>query len=632
MGLDTQAAGGYGGLYDSLLAVWPSKPELDLIIGVDVGVSVLFHGTICMSYSRFLSKDMPSTKEIFLLPPIKFHPVLLARKLLLLASFLQGIPLDIVLDLDRLGTKTRQIMSNVIEKVNRLVTSDDDLVTSPEGVECIMIESMYHNNAGNLRRSWVINRRAMTIAQVLGLHLHDPRPIKFLDDRSRDRIEPEHMWFRLVMSDRYLSLMLGLPQGCVESCFATERALEDCVPLERIERIETVVGGLILQRNGEDLHNLETTHNIDKLLQDAAASMPAQWWLMPDITSVAGSDINSFTETLRIMNQFTHFHLLVRLHLPYILQSSADRRYDYSKITTVTASREILSRFTHFSGAPMITSYCKGVDFLAFIASTALCLAYIDSHRQDQIGISDHTNIFQCLTHQRLSDRGLMEQTLGIMEKMAELHDDGIPSKVASILRRLLSIEAAAISDHSFRARVSPTLDHQHLHSPRIDDNILSIRIPYFGTITIEHNGILRYAEAEDGPPPVIHKVDHTRRTSRYDTLQHFQRNTSSHMGQNPQNEIPSFVTCVTGVESHDQPVIGGPQVGMSPLESLGSVEESQLTPVSKELVHMGEGYLDETYPFLSELTANPEDWTLQGVDMAFFDSLIRGSEDQATT
>lgn len=57
---------------------------------VTVGISVLFHGIVCMPYSSFLSKDMPSPQEMLQLPPPGSHPVFIARKLLMLGSFLQA--------------------------------------------------------------------------------------------------------------------------------------------------------------------------------------------------------------------------------------------------------------------------------------------------------------------------------------------------------------------------------------------------------------------------------------------------------------------------------------------------------------------------------------------------------------
>ena len=230
--LTVQPDGRYDEICDNLVSVWPCKDEFDAIMRVPIGTTVLFHGIVCMPYSSFLGEDMPSPREMLQLPPPGSHPILLARKLLLLGSFLQAIRPGAVEHAGRLGTKYCGIKSRVVEAATRLVTSNDSLVVSLEGVECIMIESMYQNNAGNLRQAWLTNRRAMAIAQMMGLHLGKSTFSDVIDVKIRDRIAPEYMWFRLVTSDRYLSLILGLPQGSRDNRFATPKALESCEPME----------------------------------------------------------------------------------------------------------------------------------------------------------------------------------------------------------------------------------------------------------------------------------------------------------------------------------------------------------------------------------------------------------------
>ncbi|KAF1848184.1 uncharacterized protein K460DRAFT_333952 [Cucurbitaria berberidis CBS 394.84] len=478
-------------LCGALLAAWPTQRELDLMTSITVGTPMLFHGTVCLPYSSLLSNDTASPREMLQLPPPGSHPVLLARKLLLLGSFLQGIPPESGKFLSETCPNYREVMSHMVETSSRLVTSNDDLVASIEGIECIMIESMYRNNGGKLRQAWLTNRRAMGMAQMIGLPLGKLPSPTLLDVQTRERVNPEYMWTRLVMSDRYLSLTLGLPQGSQESPFATPQALKGCAPMDRMERIEAAVGGLIIQRNSQDLLNLKATHEIDKQLQDAAASMPAKWWLFPNVASLSGFDANAFSETFRIMTQFTHFHLLVQLHLPYLLQSSGDRKYDYSKITAVNASREILSRFVAFRGLDIIAAYCRGVDFIVFIASTTLCLAHIDASRQLRNSLDNAISALSFLAHQRLGDRGLLERILQIMEEMTRTDSDPIASRIASMLQRLLDIEVAAANGDSYNASMSFDLGDQAVSkgdntTEDGDKMSITISVPSLGNIRIE--------------------------------------------------------------------------------------------------------------------------------------------------
>ena len=98
------------------------------------------------------------------------HPMIVARLLLCVALCIQQLPPNI--DLRRLRTKAPllEMMENVIAFVTATVTSDDELIGSMEGIECLVLQGIYQVNAGNLRRSWLTFRRAVNVAQLMGLH------------------------------------------------------------------------------------------------------------------------------------------------------------------------------------------------------------------------------------------------------------------------------------------------------------------------------------------------------------------------------------------------------------------------------------------------------------------------------
>ncbi|KAJ9614315.1 hypothetical protein H2200_002451 [Cladophialophora chaetospira] len=606
----------YDELCGALLETWPNRSELDLILSAPVSISVLFHGIVCMPYSSFQSKDMPSPQDILQLPPPGSHPVFIARKLLMLGSFLQGVPRVAAKELERRGVRYREVMFRVVEAASRLVTRDDDLVGSLEGIECIMIESMYQNNAGNLRQAWLTNRRAMAIAQLMGIQGAGSSTPTLLDVKTRQCINPEYMWLRLVSTDRYLSLILGLPHGSQENPFAASESLKECAPMERMERIETMVGGLIIQRNKEDLRNTASTGQIDKLLQDAAAIMPAQWWLVPDAASFTGSDSDAFRETLRITYQFAHWHLLAQLHLPYLLQSSADRKYDCNKITAVNASREIISRFVSFAGSSTVAAYCRGIDFLAFIASTTLCLAHINARSQHGADMNDRSDVLHSLVHQRLGDRGLMERTLRIMENMAQVDNDHIASRIAGILQRLLAFEAAADDGDFLNARFCTETSAQEFRSSNDDSDTLQIDIPHVGIIILGRDGVVRYPEEIQKPseetigrcPAPLPLYSSTRLTYESEPA-------SDRASQQPGRGKMS--------PAYPPAVQVGEQAPSSTLDSIRTAEESRSTAVDQQLFDLNDNPVIVRNPPTPDLAVELDEWALQGVDMALFDNLF---------
>lgn len=535
----------------------------------------------------------------------------MARKLLMLGSFLQGIAPKTIEELGALSSRLHEIMTDAVETASRLVTSNDNLIYSVEGIECIMIESMYQNNAGNLRQAWLTNRRAMMIAQILRLHDTDSSHATVLEVETRNRINAEYMWLRLVTSDRYLSLMLGLPQGSLESPFACPKALEACPALERLERLESLIGGLIIERNREDLHNLEATHRIDQLLQDAESTMPAQWWLPPDVGTTSSSDADAFIETVRITNHFSHYHLLAQLHLPFLLRPSADKKYDYSKITAVNASRELLSRFVRFRGSSASSTYCRGIDFLAFIASTVLCFAYINVRRQDNIPVGDPVTTFQFLVHQRLTDRGLMERTLEIMEDMVQTNDVEIAFRIARIQKRLLTIEATVANGGHYNASLmsSTHAEHDNLLSGSSHDNsvdVLRINIPHVGTFQIEPAGHVRHEQrscpGNTEPPSVLKTTcpgtDYTRSKETRLTL--------------AEDQLPPRTSPSVNIDY-------GEHAGVGSMHSSSLRKDFQPTGIDHTYRDMNEGGVgveEQSMPAL-------DDWTLHGVDMTLFENLF---------
>lgn len=614
----------------ALLEVWPKQEDLEVILEAPVSTSILFHGTVCQPYSSLLSKAMPSPREMLQLPPPRSHPVLMARKLLLLGTFMQGILTGAAKDLIGLSTSYKSIMSRLVETSSKLVTSDDELVSSLEGIECIMIEAMYHNNAGNLRRAWVTHRRAMTIAQMLGLHSGAATSASFLDTGNRGRIDPEHLWYRLIISDRYLSLMLGLPQATLENPFGSPQALESCTPLERMERMESIAGGLILQRNGADLHDLVKTQQVDELLQEAAALMPAQWWLAPNVTAVVGHDREELSETIRLMNQFTHYHLLAQLHLPYLLQPSDERKYEYSRATTVMASREILTRFVSFRGSVSVAAYCRGIDLLAFIASTVLTLAHIEARRQQRVNRGDCGSALHLVTHQRLTDRGLLEQTLQCITKMTESDEDAMACRISDILKHLLVIEDNAAKDDPYSTTISsePGMPESQFGDKLTGaEHSLRIHVPYLGTVRIERSSVSRSVSVEQTD------LDTTSRPSlALNSLSLDSENFSTRSLNKDEKEKQGVREQPPGLSDRTGYRIGGNSANAdwqpvpSHLDLLRTEQQRQLAAL--EEIHLGFEQIgaDMATLLVPGLTADVDDWALQGVDMALFDNLIRGA------
>lgn len=131
------------------------------------------------------------------------------------------------------------VMRHLTTAATTWVTTRDKMQGTAEALICIILEGIFETNAGNLRRAWAVYRRALTVAQLMGLH-RCPRPPPPRIDPTLEA-DPECLWFRIVYMDRYLSLLLGLPQGTTDQSIGSPAVLRQDPPLGQFERHLTVL-------------------------------------------------------------------------------------------------------------------------------------------------------------------------------------------------------------------------------------------------------------------------------------------------------------------------------------------------------------------------------------------------------
>lgn len=611
----------------------PSREYTERILKANRRHSVLAYEILTISYTTLEQTGLKTPEILLDMPGPNLHPVLMARYMLQLAIFLQHLSPDLHEDMEGLSEPPRATMQRLADLAISLVTTNEDLLGSIEALECVMIESMYQANIGNLRRSWVAGRRAMGIAQLMGLNRSDRAQYKVLDSKSKHH--PQHMWFRILFLDHHLSLMLGLPQGSLDRSMASDAMLANDTPLGRLERVHCTLASRILERNESNpsSHHLAVTRTLDMELQRAARSLPSKWWLAPNLATASLDSQALFWEMQRLFAQVLHYNLLNQLHLPYMLRSSStERKYEYSRITCVNASREVLSRFITLRSFNRIAFSCRMGDFLALMAAMTLLLAHLDSHRS-----SGAENL---LAHQYLSDRAMIEQAQENMREINRLNSDALSAQSADLLRRLLAIEIETADGDSSRsgrvsvqeARAETTLSDQD------DDGVVSVHIPYFGIIKIAREGLSkevpkrhvtaatnRQTQSLGVGKPSPNSAETLRAEPAVCLSGSSGRSGSLNIeGMRPVNQCYSYLEAPSMVspkvsDTHETLAQGAE----ASIPSTGVIDgASQFAPqlqngLSELLLQHGE------YP---GLTAGGEDWAFQGVDMAFFDSLMRST------
>ena len=138
------------------------------------------------------NSSVPTTFDMSVVS--KEGPTGIAKTLLYMAICIQQLPSDF--DPSRLQMTSRVDLyeSKIISTIQPLVTSDDEIVSTLEGLECLVLQGIYHTNSGNPRRAWLSFRRAINIAQLMGLH------------KSNDVMltGSKRLWYHIERADRYI--------------------------------------------------------------------------------------------------------------------------------------------------------------------------------------------------------------------------------------------------------------------------------------------------------------------------------------------------------------------------------------------------------------------------------------------
>lgn len=577
-------------LYNAL----PTPLDGDIIIKASYRSFYMFNKALTVSYKNLSRQTGPGWVDITR-PDAQDHPVLIARYMLQLAHLLQQLHLKFddpaFEDLTGLSESPRCLMERLSETaVSQVSTQDRLVVGSIEGLECIMLESTFFANDGKLRLSWSSCRRALHLAQMMGLHQAtrlQPRH-QFLDPKST--AEPSALWVRIIHRDRSLSLLLGLPSGSTNKTVVSDDMLAQDTPLGRLERLHCDIMGSLLERKQARSRDPSLAHCLDKELQQAARVLPSKWWLTPSFPTPEKHDESTFWGIKRLVLQMSHYNILNQIHLPFMLRASSDPAYEDSKTACVNASREILSRFIVLQHLNQIAFCCRTPDFLALMAAMTLILAHLQNHGRRTDSMTTENNP---MAHQYLSDRGMIEQTQESMEELSRRSGEALSAESANLLRRLLVIEAEAADGCRERAQGVDVLQPQN-DEGNDGDGIVRVTVPYFGVVRIAREGI-------------ISKETNEQLAGTRDSRKDGQMMMTNTVVFTPVVEELPPIRLSSSTMSAGQPIDPIP-TDPSPLDTF----ENPMQANAQFTNSFG-------------LTSESGDWAFQGIDMAFFDSLLSG-------
>ncbi|KAJ9656117.1 hypothetical protein H2198_005173 [Neophaeococcomyces mojaviensis] len=574
----------------ALLRTLPSRKDIETLLGKFIGCSTFCYQSNLKSRSvppKDMLKEQISMAN--LLRP-EGHPVLLARQMFLFVAALQHLSSNEVIP--GLTERHHVITERLAESAIKMVTTNDVFLGTLDGLENIILEALYHTDGGNIRRAWITMRRAVTAAQLLGLHR--PGHYRFKVVNSQNDLDPELMWTCIVYMESVLSLLLGLPTstGGTNSTVQepTSAAAQSC----NLPTLIMSVTAKIIERNQIYVSQqaLDITQDIDRELIKMAQNLPSTFWRPLALAGLEIDSVDAFWETRRAWDHMFYYTMVNQLHLPYMLSPSHALQRVSSRIACVNASREILTREIAIRTFNPNNACCRIGDFMALIAGMTLILAHVVSHC--------HKEMENPLVHQRLGDRAIVERALECMNSMSELHKDALASKCAALLKDLLAIEADAAQGHSYHTQNPQWTNGDH----EDDRKVLFIKVPYIGVVRIARDGITSVAPME------------------------IEQDRGPHEGVTI-GGIGSIHVKSPRLSDH-RPGGGTSGVAVPQAATTQSVEAPSIQQHVTQVVQVPSGDLfmrqDQMFP---DAAASMDDWVFQGFDTAFFDVLMREVGDQ---
>jgi hypothetical protein len=420
--------------------------------------------------------------------PQSAHPVLFAQKLIQLALCLRHFDSKTSENLQvQLNESVTSAATRYFDAACGYVLSHDTLITSLDGLQTLMLQGRYYITIGDLRKAWSIHQRASNIASAMGIPL--------LAETMGGHADA--VWFQLVYSDRFLSLMLGLPFAITENYKEKADCRDISTPAQHLERVHVSAAGRIIARNmrvqnrgmrfemaWSSCDYFTESKYIDQELKRATRLLPSSWWLTPSFNN-ATMENEVLERTGRLLVQMHQHYLLVLLHQPYVIQKLCSEfdvndlqlsaESTYSTLAAASASREMITRYLEFRGYHRSPS-SRAIDDKCFVASTTLLFAHLSCHRLSSMNV---------LEHQRCHDLGIIEGVIAFMKDISVLNGNPLAAARSHSLSNLLETEAHAADGLPYHISIEGQKSATGARDVEGTLHDFEISVPYCGNVHI---------------------------------------------------------------------------------------------------------------------------------------------------
>ncbi|KAL8662587.1 MAG: hypothetical protein Q9168_008232, partial [Polycauliona sp. 1 TL-2023] len=393
---------------------------------------------------------------------------IVAQTFACLALTMQQLPGTFDFSTLNLPASTDALQDHYITAVETLLAADDSLSSTFEGLSCLIVQTKYYVNMGKPRKAWLTIRRALNFAQMLGFHRQtfDRNDVATGTRRS--------IWLTIYQVERFLSLLLGYPSACLDQHFEGLLAGDTSDPNTKRQcfnvKLSVITGQIINRNQNPKSMTIAATHKIDEELEEVRSMFPAEWWDPPS------ESFNPEANTFEKFVSKTFFHnVKVLLHLPFMLKSSSDRRYEYSRIAALESSRMMINNYhcIRHPDRPLI-AVCNVIDFQVFTAAMLITINLLGNPSTSTSSTS--TPDMNSTTQQNTDDWNLIH---GLISDLREVVKTGRTRGTSGVAAQALTV----LED------LSKAKDHQDCKD---SDASYQAVIPYFGKIRIRWGKAIR--------------------------------------------------------------------------------------------------------------------------------------------
>ncbi|KAK8237439.1 hypothetical protein IWZ00DRAFT_445483 [Phyllosticta capitalensis] len=369
--------------------------------------------------------------------------------------------------------------------IDALIVSDDEYAATLQGLECIILMSKCYSEIGQPRRGWIAVRKGLAYAQILGLHRsHTTSP------------EWNAIWWSLYTTDRFLSLLLGLPYGISDShCDLTMLPTDgEGDELREATGKLAVLAGKVIDRTQSvgDL-SFSSALELDDELDAITSDLPENWNETELPLSGSSPDCQKLVNVReRFLMHICAHQLRMYLHLPFMLKLASSSssptgcsKFEYSRTACFGASRRLLEVYRALrtgNGQPLYE--CKVIDFVGFTAAVLLFLGLLGYRRLDS-----KTGDASAQAAQDENDWRIIEITMDIFQRASTERGGKVAEQSLRVLQQLSKVRNMTMSgeDISYSERVA---------------------IPYFGTISVQRGKKFHHVAKSNNTSPVATNCD----------------------------------------------------------------------------------------------------------------------------